>query len=72
MYGPIVEDYPGTPKVGMSSDLSWQTPRTIYTEQGPNNNHRDVTLSHAHSTPVTCHEISKDPQLSAEMIHMID
>jgi len=33
-----------------------------YTEQGPNNDKdKDVTLSHAHSAPVICHEISKAP-----------
>jgi len=30
MCGPVLEDYPGAPKVSMSRDLSWQTPRTIY------------------------------------------
>jgi len=60
-------------KVRMNRDIHMgKTPRTIYTEQGPNNKHRDVTLNHAHSTPVTCHESSKDLQLRGEMIHMID
>jgi len=59
-------------KVRMNREIYRQTPRAIYTEQGPNNKHRDVTLSHAHATPATCHEICKDLQLRGEMIHMID
>ena len=73
MCGPAVEDHPSTQK---GEDELWcvygQTPHAIYTEQGPNNKHRDMTLSHPHSTPVACHEISKDLQLRAEMTHMID
>jgi len=56
----------------MNHDIYMGKHLAIYTEQGPNNKHRDVTLSHAHSTPVTCHEIPKDPQLMGEIVHMID
>jgi len=74
MRGTVVEDHPNSAQKGEDEPcyIFEQTPRAIYTEQGPNKKRGDVTLSHAHSTPVACHEICKDLQLRGEAVYTID